>query len=143
MRTLDNAAARGKTCILLPLLIFLLTTSSSSAGRFASSGPIVTLTLKDPEEQSYASPVQEDDETTESLQNPWFNFGNLRPKIMWSLQSKGKPLPNWVPNLLQISSNIAPTWLQNYSLEASGWSLGAPCTLLPSLLRLLVPTWWL
>jgi hypothetical protein len=106
MRTLENTAAKGKACILLPLLIFLLTTSSSSAGRFASSGPVVTLTLKDPEEQSYVSPVQEDGDTTESLQNPWFNFGNLRPNIMWSLQSKGKPLPNWVPNWHSLRTTV-------------------------------------
>ena len=91
------AAAGGKVCIVLPMLIFLLTTSCSSAGRLVSKGPVLTVTIKDPENQSYA-PYADDSDDTEILQNPWFNLGNLSPNIMWSLQTEGKPLPNWVPN---------------------------------------------
>lgn len=86
-----------KGSIFLSMLILLLTTSQSSAGRFVSSGPVLTVTLKDPEEQAYGS-YKEDGENTDVLQNPWFDFGNLRPNIIWSLQTKGKPLPNWVPS---------------------------------------------
>lgn len=87
--------AKGKACILLPVVIFLLTAIPSSAGRFVSKGPVLTITLKDPQEQYRSSSPEDDDEP---LQNPWFDFGNLRPHAQWSLQSRGKPLPNWVPN---------------------------------------------
>jgi len=97
MKTFRSTAAKGKACIVLPMLIFLLAPSPSSAGRFVSKGPILTITLKDPEDQSLGSSLDNSD-STESLQNPWFNFGNLRPNVLWSVQSQGKPLPNWVPN---------------------------------------------
>jgi len=97
MKKYVYTAAEGNACIFLSMLIFLLTTSMSSAGRFVSSGPILTVTLKDPQEQSSGSSLDHTD-ATELFQNPWFKFGNLRPNFIWSLQSKGKPLPNWVPN---------------------------------------------
>ena len=105
MNIFSPKATGDRNGILLPMLIFLLTISRSSAGRFVSSGPVFTITLKDPQEQSNESPLKDGD-STEPLQNPWFNIGNLRPNIMWSLQSKGKPLPNWVPNLHFFRSTI-------------------------------------
>jgi len=77
--------------------------SQSSAGRFVSSGPTLTVTLKDPQDQSVSSL---DGGSDEPLQNPWFNIGNLRPNVMWSLQSKGKPLPNWVPNWHSLRTTV-------------------------------------
>jgi len=105
MKTFGYTTAKGKACILLPMLIFLLTIARSSAGRFISDGPILTVSLKDPREQS-SRPSLDDSDSTELLQNPWFKFGDLRPNIMWSLQSKGKPLPNWVPNWHSFRSTI-------------------------------------
>ena len=99
-------------CFLFTLLLFFATASYSSAGRFVSTGPIVTITLKDPKEQQQQqqspSLLQSDDDQQSStlLQKPWFNMGNFRPNIMWSLQSKGKPLPNWAPNWHSLRTTI-------------------------------------
>ena len=75
-----------------------------------STGPVVTITLKDPKEQQHSSSLlQSDDDNDQSstiLQKPWFNIGNFRPNIMWSLQSKGKPLPNWAPNWHSLRTTI-------------------------------------
>lgn len=92
-----TAAAEGKVCIVMLVLIFLVATPCSSAGRIISKGPILTVTLKDPEIPSYSS-YADDSDDVEILRNPWFNLGNLSPKVMWSLQTEGKPLPNWFPN---------------------------------------------
>lgn len=97
--------AKVKACILLPLLIFLLTASQCSAGRFVSSGPNLVITLKDPSEK-YSSGSPNDDNSDGPLQNPWFDLGNLRPNIMWSLQSQGKPLPNWVPGWHSLRTTV-------------------------------------
>lgn len=98
MKTSKITATDAKTCMLLPLVIFLLTAVQCSAGRFVSVGPVVTVTLKDPQEQHQQASSPEDGDSDAPLQNPWFDFGNLRPNAQWSLQSRGKPLPNWAPN---------------------------------------------
>ena len=96
--------------VLFTLLLFFARASYSTAGRFVSTGPIVTITLKDPKEQQQSSSLlQSDDDNDQSstiLQKPWFNIGNFRPNIMWSLQSKGKPLPNWAPNWHSLRTTI-------------------------------------
>jgi len=96
---------KGKNCFLLTLLLFVVTASYSSAGRFVSVGPIITVTLKDPKEQNQSSSSLSSSDEQE-LQKPWFNIGNFRPNIIWSLQSKGKPLPNWISNLHSLRTTI-------------------------------------
>mmetsp|Transcript_19085 Transcript_19085/g.41460 ORF Transcript_19085/g.41460 Transcript_19085/m.41460 type:complete len:321 (+) Transcript_19085:267-1229(+) len=100
--------AKGRVSIQLSILLFLLMASQASARRFVSSGPNLVITLKDPSEKysSGASLNDDDGDSDEPLQNPWFNLGNLRPNIMWSLQSKGKPLPNWVPGWHSLRATV-------------------------------------
>eukprot|EP00531_Pseudo-nitzschia_arenysensis_P002858 CAMPEP_0116128068 /NCGR_PEP_ID=MMETSP0329-20121206/7166_1 /TAXON_ID=697910 /ORGANISM="Pseudo-nitzschia arenysensis, Strain B593" /LENGTH=298 /DNA_ID=CAMNT_0003622189 /DNA_START=127 /DNA_END=1020 /DNA_ORIENTATION=+ len=103
-------ASKISVCVLFQLAVFLLAASPSSAGRFISSGPFVTVTLKDPQEkyQTPAPPVaDEDEDSTEPKKNPWFDFGNLQPNAVWSLQSRGKPLPNWVPSWHSFRTTVA------------------------------------
>jgi hypothetical protein len=94
--------------VLSTLLLFFARASYSSAGRFVSTGPIVTITLKDPKEQQQSPSLlqSDDDQSSTILQKPWFNIGNFRPNIMWSLQSKGKPLPNWAPSWHSLRTTI-------------------------------------
>mmetsp|Transcript_17294 Transcript_17294/g.35548 ORF Transcript_17294/g.35548 Transcript_17294/m.35548 type:complete len:325 (-) Transcript_17294:751-1725(-) len=111
MKAFGTSAARGKaSCILLPLLVLLLDVSQSSAGRFVSNGPILTITMKDPQQEeqqsSFPGSSQDDGGSDEPLQNPWFDIGNLRPNLVWSLQSRGKPLPNWVPGWHSLRTSI-------------------------------------
>jgi len=121
MKNLVYKVDKGKACVILPLLIFLLTVPWSSAVRIVSIGPTLTVTLKDPREQSYGSSL-DDSDSSGSLPNPWFNFKNLRPDIRWSLQSKGKPLPNWVPNLHSFRTTIG---YQSESLKPMPSFIGA------------------
>jgi hypothetical protein len=37
---------------------------------------------------------------------PWFDLGNLRPNLTWTLQSQGKPLPNWVPHWQSLRTTV-------------------------------------
>jgi len=94
-------ASKSSACIiLLQLVLFLLAASPSSAGRFVSSGPFLTVTLKDPQEKYQAPPSSEEESDSEepTLKNPWFDVGNLQPNAVWSIATRGKPLPNWVPS---------------------------------------------
>ncbi|VEU41620.1 unnamed protein product [Pseudo-nitzschia multistriata] len=103
-----RAITERSACILLPLLIVFLSVSRSSAGRFVSSGPNLVITLKDPTETYSSGPVNDNNvDSDEPVQkNPWFDLGKLRPTIMWSLQSKGKPLPNWVPSWHSLRTTV-------------------------------------
>lgn len=82
------------SCLPLLLVAMLVLPLPSSAARFASSGPTVVVTLKDPSDKYRTPPTSGD---ASDPQNPWFDLGSLRPTVMWSVQSKGKPLPNWLP----------------------------------------------
>lgn len=105
MKPSKITAARANACMPLLLVIFLLSAIPSSAGRFVSNGPVLTVTLKDPQEQYRASPPDNGD-SDQTLQNPWYDFGNLRPQAQWSLYSRGKPLPNWVPDWHSLRTTI-------------------------------------
>eukprot|EP00536_Pseudo-nitzschia_multiseries_P011489 jgi/Psemu1/297872/fgenesh1_pm.394_\ len=88
--------------------------TQASAGRFVSSGPNLVITLKDPSEKYTSGSTNDGDSgSDEPLQNPWFDLGKLRPNIMWSLQSKGKPLPNWAPGWHSLRTTLG------YQYEAS------------------------
>jgi hypothetical protein len=40
------------------------------------------------------------------LHNPWFNLEDFCPNLMWSVQSQGKPLPNWVPSWHSLRTTV-------------------------------------
>ena len=113
MTSTKISSTKGRACILLPIVVFLLAAFPSSAGRFVSNGPVLTVTLKDPQESRPVAISQDDSDSTEPLEKPLFNLGNLRPIVLWSLQSQGKPLPNWVPNWHSLRTTIG------YNYEAS------------------------
>lgn len=89
--------------------VLLLVTPHCQARRFVSSGPVLTITLKDSHEQSSGDLVSPSDGTAVSSsqqQHQWFNLANFRPNLMWSLQSQGKPLPNWLPNWQSLRTTV-------------------------------------
>lgn len=65
-----------------------------SCARFAVSGPVLTVTLKDP------------DIAPESAAK-WLDLSALRPNAVWSLQSLAPPLPNWIPSLKSLRANVS------------------------------------
>lgn len=65
---------------------------SSSFARFSVIGPVLTITLKDPD--------------AESSLNKWVDLSALRPNAHWSVQSRGPPLPNWLPSLKSVRGNL-------------------------------------
>lgn len=65
------------------------------AGRFVINGPLVTITLKDPDSSSSTEPQK------------WLDLNSLKPNAVWSLQSKAPPIPNWLPFLKSIRSSAS------------------------------------
>lgn len=87
------------------LLLIVLTTASCHGAKFSATGPVVTLTLKDP--------------TVSNSDKPWLDLSQLRPSLEWKLQSQQPPLPNWFPALsgVQVAlgydyNKTIPTWIQ-------------------------------
>ena len=72
--------------------IFLLVICFTNGARFAVNGPVLTVTLKDPQ-------VAETEST-------WLNLASLRPSLLWSLQSTSKPLPNWLPSFQSLRAGV-------------------------------------
>jgi len=66
---------------------------SPCLARFTVNGPVLTITLKDP------------NATSESA-NKWVDMSALRPNAHWSVQSWGQPLPNWIPSLRSLRASI-------------------------------------
>jgi hypothetical protein len=58
------------------------------------NGPVLTITLKDPQGESGENPTK------------WLNLANLRPNLVWSVQSQTKPLPNWLPSLQSLRATV-------------------------------------
>ena len=86
---------------LIPAITLLLLSvlPSQVSSRFIVSGPVLTVTLKDP------------DASTEP--SKWLDLGSLHPNAYWSVQSKGAPLPAWFPSLKGIRGSL------NYRYEDS------------------------
>jgi hypothetical protein len=106
------AAGRSLIQAYLCVAILLRLAPTCDGGRFLSSGPFLTVTLKDSHEQpSGVEAVSTDGTMVSSTQQQqqqyqWFNLGNFRPSLMWSLQSQGKPLPNWLPNWQSLRTTV-------------------------------------
>ena len=73
--------------------VVLLTCLSSCLARFSVSGPVLTITLKDPD----ADP---------DSPSKWVDLGALRPNAHWSVHSQGSPLPNWMPSLKSVRASL-------------------------------------
>lgn len=91
------------------LTILLRFVPSCEGGRFVSSGPVLTVTLKDSHEKLTDVTDSADGTmvpTSQQQQQQWFNLGNFRPSLIWSLHSQGKPLPNWLPNWQSLRTTV-------------------------------------
>jgi hypothetical protein len=60
--------------------------------RFAVQGPVLTVTLKDPQ--------------LSASDSKWLDLASIRPNAVLSLQSTSKPLPNWLPSLQSLRANV-------------------------------------
>lgn len=79
----------------LVLLTFSLAFLVAEAAKFSVNGPILTVTLKEPEQ-------------TDLNESPkWLDLGSLRPNALWSISSNDPPLPNWLPALKSVRGTIA------------------------------------
>jgi len=72
--------------------VLFLCSSSLVSARFSVNGPILTVTLKDPNNSGEPS--------------KWLDLGCLDPSAAWSVQSKGPPLPKWFPSLKGIRGSL-------------------------------------
>lgn len=102
----------------LQLLMLMLTIQYSAyAARFAVSGPVLTVTLKEPQTTTTTITSEPDasgsgtssstSQTRNVLQRSnWIDLASLRPNLFWSIQSLAKPLPNWLPSLQSIRANV-------------------------------------
>ena len=80
-------------CKTFVLWVYFLECLRPSSARFSVNGPVVTIPLKDPDGSS-ESPKK------------WADLTALRPNAEWSLQSRGQPLPNWLPSLRSLRASI-------------------------------------
>ncbi|KAI2493843.1 hypothetical protein MHU86_20682 [Fragilaria crotonensis] len=74
--------------------IVLLTCLNFGLARFAISGPVLTITLKDPDAEGGGTPTK------------WADLSALRPTAQWSVQSRDPPLPHWLPLLKSIRASL-------------------------------------
>mmetsp|Transcript_18976 Transcript_18976/g.21183 ORF Transcript_18976/g.21183 Transcript_18976/m.21183 type:complete len:294 (+) Transcript_18976:2-883(+) len=74
-------------------LLYILCWLEPCMARFSVGKPVVTLTLKDLDENR-AAPAK------------WLDISALKAKGSWSFQSKGPPLPNSVPFFKSLRGNI-------------------------------------
>ena len=104
--------------VLLLLLLLLVWFGNNTVGaarsRFIVKGPVLTVTLKDPNHNNNKSNGIGGDEFSSSFHdlnsgsninghshtdtnNPWIDLGSLRPHALMSIESRGRPLPAWMP----------------------------------------------
>ena len=74
--------------------IILVTCANNSLARFSVSGPVVTITLKDPDVEGGSTPTK------------WADLTAVRPTAQWSVQSRDPPLPHWLPSLKSIRASV-------------------------------------
>ena len=115
----------------LLLLFFLLYgVTDSDAARFAVTGPVLTVTLKDPESQTQTMggvgiagdevEEKEGSRNNNNNNNKWLDIARFRPHLIWSIQSQGssKPLPRWLPSLQSIRGTVGYSYEQNKHLPS-------------------------
>lgn len=105
----------------------LLNFLGSDGARYSISGPVVTLTLKEPAVErktastlasrfvsSNAAAAGDGSDTASSsgrgtgydTAKPWLDLSSIRPSVEWSIQSQEPPLPNWVPTLNGVKAAV-------------------------------------
>jgi hypothetical protein len=90
----------------LALLAFILPLPGIHGVRFEANSPILTITVKDPEDAKSSIKQTTIDDAVEDTTKPWFDLSALRPNIIWGVQSKQPPLPNWLPSLTSLKAGI-------------------------------------
>lgn len=82
-------------CLLVVVLLHIV-----EGARFAVTGPVLTLTLKD----------ENTADSFFSRQEPSAKWGMdlsaLRPNLMWSVSSLSPPLPNWLPSWKSLKAHV-------------------------------------
>lgn len=106
------------TFLLLTVVVVLMAPLTiTEAARFSVNGPVLTVTLKDPEaiqpvairdatvKEAFAATKQAKSDTNNNAKK-WVDLTRLRPNLFWSLQSNGPPLPNWLPAWTSLRTNV-------------------------------------
>lgn len=100
MTATNTRTTTTKTATLVWCLLLLMVLPTNAAARFSVLGPVLTVTLKDPEPSSFSS------SEGSGGGEKWLNLNNLRPNLLWSIESRSKPLPNWLPSLTSLKANL-------------------------------------
>jgi hypothetical protein len=110
--------------IIVLLVILLVSSTVAAAVRFSSQGPVLTVTLKDPDVAvvpSSSASVEEELNGRIEETPPWFDFSALNPNALWGIQTQGKPLPNRLPSLQSLRAAVGyryadlrnlPSWIE-------------------------------
>jgi len=104
-------------------LLFVLVIPVALAGRFTSSGPVLTITLK----ESVPPPPNGDETTHETgapeTPQPWhpFDVSSLRPSLVYSIGSRQPPLPNWLPALTSLSFGLGSSYAPQETPQHPSW----------------------
>lgn len=85
-----------RSTILPTFIACVILCSAAEAAKFSVTGPILTVTLKEPEPSA--------GDLAES--SKWLNLGSLRPNVLWSISSNDPPLPNWLPALKSCRTTV-------------------------------------
>lgn len=101
------------------LLIASTNVAVAEAAKFSVNGPVLTVTLKDPEAtqtvalrdrtvaEAFAATTNGDsNDTGKTGGHQWIDLTSLRPNLFWSIQSNSPPLPNWLPSWTGLRANV-------------------------------------
>jgi hypothetical protein len=75
----------------LAIIASLLGSFLGEATKFSVTGPVLTVTLREPLERK-------DSNEGNNNNNKWLDLGSLCPNLQWSVSSDDPPLPNWFPS---------------------------------------------
>jgi hypothetical protein len=108
-----------------PRMLFLYSVffvlSVVDGARFAVNGPVLTITLKDPLQGSSAGTSASSSQGDLSASTRWLDVSELRPHLVWGIQSQQPPLPNWMPSLTGLGATVGyqytdlktlPSWVE-------------------------------
>lgn len=89
---LSNHTAKDTMRLSLLLILLVQLCLMAEAARFGTNGPVLTITLKDPQQGN--DPPR------------WLDLSALRPTLLWGVSSQQPPLPNWLPSLRSLSATV-------------------------------------
>jgi len=117
---LARLPAPPQNLVLLVVLLNLFV--AVQAAKFSVNGPVLTVTLKDPdtgvaptgpfgeatvaEAFAAASARPRSTKSSASSTRKWIDLATLRPNLYWSVQSNSPPLPNWFPSWTSMRANV-------------------------------------